>query len=217
MSASRPLCAFAALLLAAAEVASAAGTLVVNDGGDDCGAPADHTTIQAAVDAAAASGAKRIRVCPGTYVELVSIDGFERLVLEGEPGARIEPPGALASGGIVSVIASRRVDVRGFEIDGAGRLADGAIHAYGIFLRDSSGRIEDNVILDIRPEPLVSSFTHAIHAIDIDPEDDHPVALRIRGNHLVAYGQMGIEVTGAASLRIEGNVLVGLGLTDAVV
>jgi parallel beta-helix repeat protein len=199
--------------------ASPAGarTLTVNDAGADCAVPADHTTIQAAVTAAAADRVTRIHVCPGTYAELVRIEGFRRLTLEADPGALVVPPGPVATGGIIEVVDSRKVDVRGFEIDGAGQFSGPSLYVYGVYYRDSSGSIEGNTISGIRPEPLEQSFAHAIQVLDADPADDVSVKIRIRGNRLEDYGQMGIEVDGAVSVRIEDNVLTGIGPTAATV
>ena len=200
----------AALLFAAAPAAGAR-TLVVNDAGADCSLPAGYTTIQAAVDAATAERATRVHVCPGTYGELVHVDGFRRLTLEADPGARIEPPGPLSNGAIVEVVDSRKVEVRGFEIDGAGRFSGAGIFVYGVLFRDSSGSIEGNTITGIRPEPFAASFAHAIHVVDTDPGDAVPVKIRIRGNLLEDYGQMAMDVADAVSVRIEDNVMLGRG------
>jgi parallel beta-helix repeat protein len=206
----------AALPLLLAASSAGARTLTVNDAGADCAATADHATIQAAVVAAAAERVTRIHVCPGTYAELVRIEGFRRLTLEADPGALVVPPGPVATGGIIEVVDSRRVDVRGFEIDGAGQFSGPSLYVYGVYYRDSSGSIEGNTITGIRPEPLEQSFAHAIQVLDADPADDTAVRVRIRGNQLQGYGQMGIEVSDAVSVRIEDNVLAGIGPTVTV-
>jgi pectin methylesterase-like acyl-CoA thioesterase len=62
----------------------AAGVLVVDDDYPrSCAArAADHATIQAAVNAARPGG--RIRVCPGTYTETVTVPARKRgLTIEG--------------------------------------------------------------------------------------------------------------------------------------
>ena len=203
----------AAVLLILVGSPAGARTLTVNDAGADCAVPADHTTIQAAVAAAAAGGVTRIHVCPGSYAELVRIQGFRRLTLEADPGALVVPPGPVATGGIIEVVDSRRVDVRGFALDGAGQFSGPSLYVYGVYYRDSSGTIEGNTISGIRPEPLEQSFAHAIQVLDADPTDDTAVKIRIRGNQLQGYGQMGIEVSDAVSVRIEDNILVGIGPT----
>ena len=87
---------------------------------------------------------------------------------------------------------------------------------YGIYYRYSSGTIEGNTITGIRPDPLEASFAHAIEVLDTDPADDVEVKVRIRGNELAGYGQMGIEVSDAASVRVEDNVLLGIGPTVTI-
>jgi len=197
-----------ALLLAAPRGAAAA-TLYVNDAGADCAFPAAYTTIQAAVDAAALGGAKRIHVCPGTYSELVSIDGFGRLTLEAEPGATLRPPGPVGSATLLEVRDSRRVVVRGLSLDGDGQFSGAGITARGIAYIDSSGTIEGNSIFGIRTEPFVPSFAHAIEVTD----NDGDVRITIRDNVLGDYGQFGMDVS-ARSVRILDNVLAGIGPTD---
>ena len=185
----------------------------MNDAGADCGAAADHTTIQAAVVAAAGGGVSRIHVCPGSYAELVRIEGFRRLRLEADPGARLVPPGPVTSGGVIEVVDSHKVDVRGFEIDGAGQFSGAGIHVYGVYFRDTSGSIEGNTISAIRPEPFAPSFAHGILVVDSDPSDDARVKIRIRANRVVDYGQIGVGTSDVASVRIQENVLFGIGPT----
>jgi hypothetical protein len=205
----------AALLIAAGAPAAAdARTFTVNDAGADCASDADFTTIQAAVDAAPAARVTRIHVCPGTYAEHVLVQGFARLTLEGEPGARIVPPPALASDTIVRVIDSGKVTIRGFSIDGDGRFTGSGFSMYGIYLGNTSAIIEDNQIVGIRPEPFASNSGHAIHAFDDDPLDPDRVTLKIRDNVLEGYGQIGVDVSDAASVRIERNTFTGYGPTD---
>ena len=199
-----------ALLLAAPRGAAAA-TLYVNDAGADCAVAADHTSIQAAVDAAKLGGAKRIHVCPGSYSELVRIDGFGRLTLEADPGVTLRPPGPVDSDTLLEVRDSRKVVVRGFTLDGDGQFAGTGIFARGIAYIDSSGTIEGNSVFGIRPEPFAASFSHAIHVTD----NDGVVRITIRGNTLGSYGQLGMDVS-ARSVKILDNVLAGSGSTDVV-
>jgi nitrous oxidase accessory protein NosD len=208
--------ALALLVLLSAGLPAAAGgrTFTVNDAGADCASTADFTTIQAAVDAAPAAHVTRIHVCPGTYAEHVLVQGFARLTLEGEPGARIVPPPVLGSDSIVRAIDSGKVAVRGFSIDGDGRFTGSGIYAYGIYVADTSAIIENNEVVGIRPEPFAASFTHAIGAVDNDPLDTDRVVLKIRDNVLEGYGQMGIDISAAASVRIERNTFTGRGPTD---
>lgn len=201
------------MLLALAPLAAGAATLYVDDGGGDCAFTATHDDIQEAVDAAAAGGARKIHVCPGDYPELVTITGFRRLVLEADPGVTVRPPAPLASGEIFRVLDSRWVEIRGFTLDGDGQFSGAGIYARGISYLDSSGEIEDNSILGIAPSPLVMSFSHAIDVADSDPADAVRVKVRIRRNTLGGYGQLGMDVS-ATSVRIEDNVLIGMGPTD---
>jgi parallel beta-helix repeat protein len=214
MRPTRALASLTALVLAVVPATAGARTLYVNDAGADCSATAGFTTIQAAVDAAPAARATRIHVCPGTYAEHVAVNGFARLTLEGDEGARIEPPATPTSPSIVRIAGPGKVTLRGFKIDGAGRYTGAGITVYGVEVVDASAIIEDNDILGIRPEPFASSFGHAIHVVDNDPLDAARIALKIRGNLLDGYGQMGIDASGAASLKIEGNSFTGAGPTD---
>jgi parallel beta-helix repeat protein len=157
--------------------------------------------------------ANRIRVCSGTYAEHVVIEGFARLTLEGEEGARIEPPDPPTDPAIVRIAGPGKVTLRGFKIDGAGRFTG---TAYGVSMADASGTIENNQILGIRPTPFAASTAHAIDAFDNDPLDANRVVLKIRNNVLEGYGQIGIDVSDAAALKIEGNTFTGAGPTDVV-
>jgi hypothetical protein len=204
----------AAFLSALLAAGASARTFYVNDAGADCPATADFVTIQAAIDAAPAARVTRIHVCPGTYAEHILVESFARLTLEGEPGTVLVPPAVPTSSSIVRVLDSGKVTVRGFVIDGDGRFTGAGIFAYGIYVSDTSVTIEDNEIADIRPEPLAPSFTHAIHVVDDDPLDRDRVVLKIRNNVIHGYGQMGLDVSDAASLRLEGNTFTGAGPTD---
>jgi nitrous oxidase accessory protein NosD len=205
--------ALAAALLALPALALAGSTLYVNDGGADCAFAATHATIQAAVDAAPAARATKIHVCPGTYSELVTIAGFRKLTLEGEPGTTVRPPGPAGSVSILRVEDSRKVILRGLAVDGDLRFTGMGIFASGIRFADSSGRIEGCSIFRIRPEPLAASFSHAIDVFDNDPLDEVPVRIVIRDNDLGDYGSIGIDVSAAAKVTIVDNVLTGRGPT----
>ena len=196
-------------LLLAAPRAAAGATLTVNDFGADCAFPASHTTIQGAVNAAKLSGARRIHVCPGTYSELVTIDGFGTLTLEADPGALLRPPGPVGSATLLEVRDSRRVVVRGLELDGDGQFSGAGVTIRGIAFLDSSGTIEGNSIVGIRTEPFTPSFAHAIDVAD----NDGKVRITIRDNTLSGYGQHGMDVK-ARSVKILDNVLTGIGATD---
>ncbi|MBA2693214.1 MAG: hypothetical protein H0U65_12105 [Rubrobacter sp.] len=127
------------MTLAFAGTAFAQTTLTVNDNmtgpgpeGADCSAPPNNTTIQAAVDAAAAGDT--ILVCAGTYTENVSVNKENLTILGAQSGVdarmpRLETDGEsiVQSGGAGSVatffVQANEVAINGFTIQGGNSAA----------------------------------------------------------------------------------------------
>lgn len=130
-------------------LAIAGREIVVDDDGAEC-PDADHTTIQDAVDAAAAqSGKQNIQVCAGSYPENVSIGPNNPLALNGDgTGATVVTGSAGSSDPIIDIDMSDRVDIESLTVDGESNRS-GSV-AYGVRYYDTDGRVTDVEVLNIR-------------------------------------------------------------------
>ena len=138
--------------IASASTASGNPMLIVDDG-FDC-PNAQFTTIQSAV-AAAPAGAT-IKVCPGTYVEQVTIPAGKnglRLFSEGHLQAIIKAPAVMAPPQAIVRIQAQSVSLTHFTITGPGGTPCDSIR-YGVFVDNGSATIEHNHITEIRDTPL---------------------------------------------------------------
>ncbi len=119
----------AALLATGAPSARATGVLHV---------PADHNTIQAAVNAASAGDI--IQVAAGTYMESVLIDGKSDIQLRGQ-GAVLQGSG---TGVGVKIVDSDHILFQGFTVErwGAGIILDGTNDSR---IHNVETRLNDNV------------------------------------------------------------------------
>lgn len=121
----------------------------VDDDGVDC-PNADFSTIQAAVDEAALNTTRdKIRICPGTYAENVTIGTGNSVILLGAGvGSTVVTGVGGTAGPIIGATASKRVDIRDLTVDGGSAMAGGTV--YGIRLDDTDGRIKDVEVLNVR-------------------------------------------------------------------
>src|SRR5262249_8534207 len=151
------------ILVTALNNPAAAAALVVSQAGHgtatDCDAatPTPYTTIGSAV--AAAHPDDLVKICPGVYDEQVAIT--KPLRLRGENGAVIKPspmaanttslttrnPGAV----VVPVDGTTRVSIEGLTIDGADNSLGCTPSLFGVFYRNASGVVRDNVIKNMQP------------------------------------------------------------------
>jgi len=193
--------------------------------------PADHATIQAAIDAAA-DGAT-IRVAPGDYGEAIDFHG-KAVVLTSESGPRFTTIRAGGAGYAVTFERGEgwRSRLEGFTVEGAG----------GILCRGTSPTIKANRILgrtgrghgvqcENGASPVIvgnriAGFAagHGVHCENGDPRIEYNViednrggiacletsatltGNRITGNHGTLGG--GIHIAGG-SVRLESNLLAG--------
>jgi parallel beta-helix repeat protein len=116
------------------------------------------TPFQAAINAA--SSGTTIYVEAGTYTEQLVIDHSLIIVGNGSLNTFIDAPAVLNTGtnGERSIItitgATTLVELSGFTVQGPGGGGCNSIN-YGIFVRDgANANIHDNVITDIRDDPL---------------------------------------------------------------
>lgn len=189
--------------------------------------PAQYSTIQAAVNAAASGD--EIRIAAGTYTEQVMITS-KNLRLVGEPGAMLKAfPGMTAvtlpqAGNpntiLLAISLCDQVSVRGLTMDG-GRLGE----LIGIVFHGSSGSVEHCRITGFRGE---SGFTfglglgagnfallnRSVQRINVRNnlfEDNYCSLLMATKVNEPNPEQLQVQ------FDIEGNVIYGYGLTDSAV
>ncbi|MFC7250140.1 nitrous oxide reductase family maturation protein NosD [Halomicroarcula sp. GCM10025324] len=169
--------------------------------------PEDYSSIQAAVDNAAPGDT--VVVNGGTYVEEVTIT--KDLTLRGQNSPTIESPDSLMSRGIVRVEGSVDVEVRGFEIDGAGN-GDGEGDDFdGILYQGASGTIRDNSVVRVRDDELKGNQ----RGVGIVVRGGGTVD--IKDNVLEDYQKNGIVIQNAGTTaEIKRNTVVGAGVTDII-
>jgi nitrous oxidase accessory protein NosD len=200
---------------AAPMASSSSGMLVVDDNGLDC-PNATFTSVQAAVTAAT-PGAK-IKICPGTYIEQVTIpagkDGIT-LFAEGALQPVIKaPPLLTAPKGIVRVDGAQDVTISHLTISGPGSGGCDSIR-YGVFVyNDGSALITDNHITEIRDFPGPSGCQNGIGVAVGRTVTDGPTSgtATIVHNLIDKYQKGGILVDNAgSSAEVAYNEVVGFG------
>lgn len=178
----------------------------------------DFTTIQAAVTTANAGD--HIKVCPGTYVEQVTIPaGKDNLSLESQKPlqAIIQAPAAMTSPkAIVRDAGSQNVRIRQFTIQGPGGGPCDSIE-FGVRV-DSGGSatIEKNHITHIRDDPF--SGCQNGNAIQFGRAADSTTGSgSAKENVIDDYQKTGIVVSNTGSdADIENNTITGVGPTAAI-
>ncbi len=178
--------------------------------------PADHLTIQAAVDAAVDTDV--IEIADGTYVEQVVVT--KSITLNGTNGSAnviVQAPGVMADpfgygANIITVKGSGvAAEIAGLTITGPGPSACGSIRA-GIFVGDSAdANIHDNNIVDIRDDPAGGCQNGQGIYVGRKFLSTTGTAT-ITNNTISGYQKGGIVVDNAgSSASITGNVVTGLG------
>lgn len=178
--------------------------------------PGDYGTIQAAINAAAANDT--IIVAAGTYPEQISVNmsltltgaGASTTIIQAPVVLILDPDGAKT---VVLFTGSIIAEFSGFTVQGP---VDGL--NFGIYVRDgATANIHDNVIKDIRDEPL--SGNQYGYAIEIGkynntfPFVNQIGHATITDNIVYGYQKTGIECEGAGSSgTITGNTVTGAGL-----
>jgi parallel beta-helix repeat protein len=199
-----------------------AATLVVDDDRVEC-PNAGFTTIQAAVDAAASGD--RIRVCPGTYVEQISIT--KPLIINGplNNSAVVKPSGMTANttngvdgtpiAAVVLVRGTTNVIIRRLTIDGVNNgIAACQPTLVGIFYRNASGVIRNvavrNMILGVGLEVCQSGL-----GIFVQEPGGLVREVMVVNSSIHDYQKNGI--TGnepGTKIQVAGNTVTGIGPTD---
>jgi parallel beta-helix repeat protein len=178
--------------------------------------PGDYGTIQAAINAAAANDT--IIVAAGTYTEQISVNksltltgaGASTTIIQAPVVLTLDPDGAKT---VVLFTGSIIAEFSGFTVQGPVNGLN-----FGIYVRDgATANIHDNVIKDIRDEPL--SGAQYGYGIEIGKYHNSPPFVdqighaTITDNTVYGYQKTGIECEGAgSSATITGNTVTGAGL-----
>lgn len=194
------------------------GMLIVDDNGLDC-PNFQYTSIQAAVNAA--SPGDKIKVCPGTYIEQVTInkDGLA-LFAEGALQAVIKAPlvmtGPMA---IVRVDGAKNVTLSHFTISGPGAGPCNSIR-YGVFVDGGgSALITDNHITDIHDTPFSGCQNGLGVGVgrQLGPDGPTTGSATVVHNLIDGYQKGGVLVDNAgSSAEVAYNQIVGAGPTPAI-
>jgi parallel beta-helix repeat protein len=170
---------------------------------------ANFTTIQAAVDAA--SPGDTILVEPGTYKEQVTIGPTKNgLKLEGvaDHKAVIQPPATFKGDhALIAVDGATGVLIDGFTVTGPSADLD-----FGVLVEHKgSATIRDNVISDIRSDPLGGDQT------GIGVWVDTGATATVVKNDIVRYQKGGIvALDDGTKLIAAGNTIKGAGPTGVI-
>ena len=213
--------------------AEAAVTLVVDGDGFATAANCDdpttvaHTTIQAAVDAAATGDT--VFVCPGTYDEQVVISGKD-LELDGSGPATIIQPssatvldthytyptcvlpgwGGIKLAPVVLVQNSAATAVDDLRIDGSlvTSLPAGAARLSGVLFGESGGSITDLEIDDIK----TTGYAARTYVIDVSACEGTARSVNVEGNTVDDFARAAIQAQGDdLTATIDGNTIIGPG------
>ena len=211
------------------------GTLWVNDdgvalpSGTSCSNP-NYNRIQDAVNAAAPG--YRINVCPGTYIEQVTIPAVKdnlrlRSVKRWEAIIKAPPVMPDFYKAIVRVNGATGVEILAFTITGPGGGPCNSLR-FGVRVDDGgSADILGNLITDIRdapPPPLVSGCQNGVgvqvgrRTQPSDPNPDITVgSAKVMGNIIERYQKNGATVDNLGSHgEIAHNRVLGVGSTSTI-
>ncbi len=205
-----------------ASLTTASGdVLIVDNDGLDC-PNAQFLTIQSAVTAA--SSGDKIKVCPGTYIEQVTIPAGKNdltLFSEGARQAVIQaPPVMVAPQAIVRVNGAQDVTIRHFTISGPGGGGCNSIR-YGVFVDGGgSALITDNHITRIRDFLPLGALSGCQNGIAVSvgrvlpPDGPTSGSATVVHNLIDRYQKGGILVDGAgSSAEVAHNEVIGDGPT----
>lgn len=193
-----------------------AGPKIVVDDNLQC-PNAQYISIQAAVNAAP-PGAE-IRVCPGTYIEQVTIPaGKNGLTLRSEKplDAIIKAPLLMLDPkAIVRVNVATDVTIRGFTITGPGGLPCDSIR-FGVLVDGGgSATIRDNHITEIHDTPF--SGCQNGNAVQVGRFATGPGRAFVFKNIIDNFQKNGITVNEAASsAEVSHNEVTGVGPTSVI-
>jgi hypothetical protein len=200
-------------------VGRAAVVIVVGQNGVLCPG-AQFAKIQDAVNAASAGDS--IQICPGTYIEQVSIT--KPLQLNGNNGAIIRPSNVaanstgLASGQAIAAIIlvqdTAGVTIRNVIIDGANNgISECAPDLIGVFYRNASGELSHVAVRDVKLNSTLNGCQSG-SAILVQSANGVNSVVAIAESSIHDYQKNGITANEVGTqVTIEGNVVTGLGPT----
>lgn len=178
--------------------------------------PADHATIQAAIDAAAAGDTIRVRA--GTYIEQLVIDKDLTIMGAGMDRTIVRAPGTLVPGGdgansIVEIFGGASVAIVGVTVSGpgSGTCEAGAL-TNGIDVRaEAHLDFSFGAVRDIHDSPLAGCF-HSGNGIIVGDVPAPVASLTIHHSEITNYQSAGIVVLGFGSTAtITHNTITGPG------
>jgi hypothetical protein len=181
---------------------------------------AQFAKIQDAVNAASAGDS--IQICPGTYIEQVSIT--KPLQLNGNNGAVIRPSNVaanstgLASGQAIAAIIlvqdTAGVTIRNVIIDGANNgISECAPDLIGVFYRNASGELSHVAVRDVKLNSVLNGCQSG-SAILVQSANGVNSVVAIEDSSIHDYQKNGITANEVGTqVTIEGNVVTGLGPT----
>lgn len=198
-------------------VTLAATVIIVGQNAAQCPG-AQFTTIQDAVNAA--SPGDSIQICPGTYVEQVSIS--KPLQLNGNNGAIIRPSNVTANSisvssgqpiaAIVLVHDTSGVIIRDVIIDGSDNgIGECAPDLIAVFYQNASGELSHVAVRNVK---LASSLNgcQSGSAILVQSGGGASSVVAINGSSIHDYQKNGITANEPGTqVTIERNVVTGLG------
>jgi T1SS-143 domain-containing protein len=191
---------------------------------------ATYATIQAAVNAADASG-MTIRIANGTYTEQVHVgtgkDGLS-IIGESEGGVVIhapitgletyasDPVGGKALYGVVTVTGSDNVELHDLTVDGDWQAEQvGSGNFIGVVYVDSAGRVEDVTIREIGDTPVsanqVSGNQRGVALLVSNDTAEALKSFALVDSTLEQFQKNG-TVFRHADLTVTGNDVTGFGL-----
>jgi hypothetical protein len=222
----------AGLVLAAffAVSSAEAATVVV---GTCKSAPQQFSTIQAAVNAVPTGST--IEICPGTYLEQVTISG-KTLTLTGiEVGSSDAAVIAVPTGGVtqnatdiagnpvaaqIFVENATGVTISRLTVDGSGNgLSSCSLNLQGIYYQNSSGTITDDAVRN-QIVPMEEGCQIGL-AINVESSSGTP-QVTVSNNSVRNYQKNGITAAGLGSgnpgpnVSVTGNTVIGIGPTPAI-
>jgi hypothetical protein len=200
-------------------VGRAAGVIVVGQNGVLCPG-AQFAKIQDAVDAASAGDS--IQICPGTYIEQVSIS--KPLQLNGNNGAIIRPNNIVANStgvasgqaiaAIILVQDTTGVTIRNVIVDGVDNgISACAPDLIGIFYRNASGELSHVAVRDVKLNSTLNGCQSG-SAVLVQSSNGVNSVVAIEESSIHDYQKNGITANEVGTeVTIEANVVTGIGPT----
>src|SRR5439155_6982093 len=200
-------------------VGRAAVVIVVGQNGVLCPG-AQFAKIQDAIDAASAGDS--IQICPGTYIEQVSIS--KPLQLNGNNGAILRPNNivanttSLASGQAIAAIIlvqdTTDVTIRNVIVDGTDNGISGcAPDLIGVYYRNASGELSHVAVRDVKLNSTLNGCQSG-SAVLVQSSNGVNSVVAIEESSIHDYQKNGITANEVGTqVTIKGNVVTGLGPT----